>query len=423
MTAESADPPVDRYTVHGPLRDGRASTTFLAVERDSERSVVLRTLESRRSVSRLVSRANSLAARLEQLDDPRIVTVSDVGVAPMGDAGERAYVVRDFVVGQTVGEAAAQPAFGFRALLEIALAVAQALVAAHRAGLSHGDLKPSNIVLTPENEVRLVDFGSVELAAPPRRLSRLVPPLRARRAREAATFDPGARYVAPELIRGSRPAPSADMYAAGRVFSDLVEAVPAAEAATGAAARFRTIVDDLQAPDPALRTPAAELVRRLQEVGGLFASERGTAEVGAPSPAAEAASTAARPGGRVVNVWFESDEPVPPLAAGVWYTLVLNIGSPRLGAVAGRFEEPDFGGRDELELLVSLYSDELELESHTFDLRLPRLGDSDEIAVRARARQAGRARLRIVISALPELAVLQTLELAVDVVLAEEQVT
>jgi serine/threonine protein kinase len=371
--------------------------------------VVLRVLESGVSTSRLIDQASALADALGRLDDPRIVQVVDVGIAEMPDAADRAFVVREFVPGRTVREAAAERTLTLRDVVDVAISIGEALEAAHDAGIVHGDLRPSNILLTPESEVRLVDFGAADLVRARSTVDRILEPLRRPFLGKARPLHELDEYVAPE-VRVSRPAaPSADMYATGRILAELVRDVPEAAAPGAAAERFQQVVGELLSAKPDLRPLAGELVRRLRAVDGLLATAPQGERAGAP-PLAEA------PESRAVNVWFEADDPVPPLVVDAWYTLGLDIGAHRKGAATEAFAEPDFGGQDELELLVSLYGDELELSSHSLALRLPRNGDSEERTFRARAREPGSAGLQIVISVLPELEILQTLELVFPVV-------
>src|SRR6266487_599556 len=91
-----------------------------------------------------------------------------------------------------------------------------------------------------------------------------------------------------------------------------------------------------------------------------------------PPPRALAASP------RFVNTWFEDDrEPVLPLEVGRPYRLGLNIGGRRQEekTQSERFVEPDFGGHDQVRLVVSLYSEDFEIEagSRQLALVLPRV--------------------------------------------------
>jgi hypothetical protein len=117
--------------------------------------------------------------------------------------------------------------------------------------------------------------------------------------------------------------------------------------------------------------------------------------------------------GRFVNTWFEADRPVPPLTLGQWEVFCLDIGPREDEANAVPFAEPDFGVHHELELCVTLYSRELDIEHGTARIRLPRTGRSSVARTRVRAHVAGHCRLDIVLSLARELDILQTLSVEV----------
>lgn len=125
---------------------------------------------------------------------------------------------------------------------------------------------------------------------------------------------------------------------------------------------------------------------------------------------------------RFVNTWFESDEePVLPLIVGRKTRLFLQIGYRRdddPGSSTTPFAEPDWGGHDHLDLLVSLYSAELSIEPRQQRLLLPRLGESGTLEFTVTPRAAGACRIRIVVSLARELEILQRLSLEVEAVTA-----
>jgi hypothetical protein len=123
--------------------------------------------------------------------------------------GEAPFLVLELLEGQTLAErlrrdGAVPPGEAVR----IAAAVADSLDAAHRAGIIHRDVKPSNIMLTPSGEVKVMDFG---IAAAWEVHSTTGQQLLAT-----------ASYVAPERVADGRASPSADIYSLGVVLYEML---------------------------------------------------------------------------------------------------------------------------------------------------------------------------------------------------------
>ena len=83
---------------------------------------------------------------------------------------------------------------------------------------------------------------------------------------------------------------------------------------------------------------------------------------------------------------------------------------------AARFVEPDFGGREDLPLLISLYGSDFEIERRRLDLSLPRRGSSEYVQTRVMPLSAKKCKLEIVVSLAIELEVIQICEVEVEAV-------
>src|SRR6266508_4599961 len=107
-------------------------------------------------VTRFRREAQSAAA----LNHPNIVSVFDTG-----SQGDVHYIVMEYVQGRTLRDTvrAEGPLLPERAV-EVSEGVAQALASAHEAGMVHRDIKPGNIMLTPEGDVKVMDFGIARTA-------------------------------------------------------------------------------------------------------------------------------------------------------------------------------------------------------------------------------------------------------------------
>ena len=144
------------------------------------------------------------ARAISRLTHPRISTLYDVGSAPIGGASRA--VPRD---GAGRGRDPGRPAqarrrFRVDQALAVAIDIAEALAAAHAAGIVHRDVKPANIMLT-RSGAKLLDFGLARLRPSlAGRCTRHASPPAIRRRHAPACFGT-LPYMAPEQLRGPRP--------------------------------------------------------------------------------------------------------------------------------------------------------------------------------------------------------------------------
>lgn len=149
---------VDRYIVLRPLGAGGMGIVHLAFDPELDRRVALKLLRPDRvgredgsaSQLRLLREAQALA----RLSHPNVVHVYDVGTFE-----NRVYLAMEYVDGDNVDRwmrAGNKPA---RAILDVLIKAGRGLAAAHRAGLVHLDVKPGNVVVGNDGEVRVLDFG------------------------------------------------------------------------------------------------------------------------------------------------------------------------------------------------------------------------------------------------------------------------
>ncbi len=140
-----------------------ASSPFVvskARDREQDRVVTLQTLpRPEASIAQAVQAAATEAMRLEH---PHIARVYDQG--RIGDTGDL-YVASDFAPGITLQERIRRIApFALTVAADLSVAIAEALEFAHRAGVVHGDLRPADVVLSPEGQVTVTNFAYVRAA-------------------------------------------------------------------------------------------------------------------------------------------------------------------------------------------------------------------------------------------------------------------
>jgi eukaryotic-like serine/threonine-protein kinase len=145
---------VGRFVIHSRLGQGGMGEVYRADDTRLKRTVALKRIApalhaDERSRRRLWKEAECAS----RLSDPHIAAVYDVI-----EQDNELFVVMEFVEGQTLRRRIQQP-LKITEFLPIAIQCAEALAAAQKSGILHHDIKPENIMLTPEGQVKILDFG------------------------------------------------------------------------------------------------------------------------------------------------------------------------------------------------------------------------------------------------------------------------
>jgi eukaryotic-like serine/threonine-protein kinase len=152
------------------------------------------------------TRFRSEARMLAALHHPGVVRVYDYGEGTVPEGGPIVYLVMEYVEGEPLSHLLAE---GERLppvdTMAIVAQAAQALHAAHRAGIVHRDVKPSNLMLRPDSSVMLVDFGVARSTAATTSIT------------STNAIIGTAMYMAPEQASGGKISPATDIYALGAV--------------------------------------------------------------------------------------------------------------------------------------------------------------------------------------------------------------
>ena len=216
------------YRIEGVLGRGGMGIVYLAEDLRLKRKVALKLLspelaEDERFRERLLAESELAAS----LDHPNIVPIYAAG-----DAAGRIFISMRYVEGEDLKQLLRRGPLAAEHALALVAQVAGALDAAHARGLVHGDVKPSNVLVTPEaghegaDHVYLADFG-----------------LTRRRAKSALPNGSGqllgtVDYVAPELIEGRDVDGRADLYSLGCVLYECLAGEPPFPRASDAAVLF-----------------------------------------------------------------------------------------------------------------------------------------------------------------------------------------
>ena len=200
---------IQGYRIIRKLGSGAMATVFLAQQESLDRPVAIKVLPKKFSENEdFIERFYKEGRAAAQLNDANIVQAYDVG-----KSGEYHYFVMEYVDGETVYEKIVdKKKLSQEEALPIIRQVAQALKHAHAVGFIHRDIKPKNIMIAKNGDVKLADLG----------LARALNDLEAAEA-EAGRAYGTPYYISPEQIRGKKNiTPAADIYGLGATLYHMV---------------------------------------------------------------------------------------------------------------------------------------------------------------------------------------------------------
>jgi signal transduction histidine kinase/tetratricopeptide (TPR) repeat protein len=238
----------NRFELLQQLKAGRGISTWLGSDLRTGGRVVIKVTPAGAMASTARHRLEHEAAVLQELHSRFVVPMIHLGVS-----GELLYLVTPYIPGETLQERLTRGSLSLPEVLTLGQCVLAALAEAHRHGVLHRDVKPSNIIVEgqPVDRATLVDFGLA-------RSERLDPSLR--------DLPVGtARYLSPEqagLLNRPVEATS-DLYSAGIVLFEALSGRPAFDGAT-----VGDVLRQHLAARPKLRSAGVEVPRALEELVG-----------------------------------------------------------------------------------------------------------------------------------------------------------
>jgi eukaryotic-like serine/threonine-protein kinase len=206
--AMTPDPSVGPYRVVRPLGQGGMGSVSLAFDERLKRHVALKSLREDHpgARGRLVREARAAAA----LSHPGVAGIYDII-----EQGDRTVMVLEYVAGRTLAEVLQAGPLPVAEARAVAAQLCDAVAAAHAQGVMHRDLKPGNIMITPDGRVKVLDFGLARQLDSPAQTTRTGDSL----ARGGLVGTVG--YIAPEQIRGAGIDHRCDIYGLGAVLFEM----------------------------------------------------------------------------------------------------------------------------------------------------------------------------------------------------------
>ena len=259
----------DRYRLTEPLGSGAMGTVWAGYDEVLHRAVAIKELKVPPGVPEgemvaMRERMMREARTLGGLSHPNVITLYDVV-----DVGGEPYVVMELLPSRNLSEV-----IGDQGRLQagqagaVGLAMASALQAAHKANITHRDVKPGNVLVAHDGRIKLTDFGI------------------ARKRDDVSMTQTGLvlgspAYIAPEVASGQPVTPAADLWGLGATLFAAVEARPPYDVdgdpvktvtavvhdpvpRVGLSGPLADVISGLMIKDPERRLPLADVKRRLR---------------------------------------------------------------------------------------------------------------------------------------------------------------
>lgn len=259
-----------RYRLGEVLGRGGMGTVWRAVDETLGRTVAVKELRFPTSIDedekrRLITRTLREAKAIARIRNNGAVTVYDVV-----DEDDRPWIVMELIEGKSLAEVVREDGILTpKRAAEVGLAVLDVLRSAHREGILHRDVKPSNVLIAEDGRVVLTDFGIAQVEGDPSVTS-------------TGMLVGAPSYISPERARGKKPGPAADLWSLGGLIYASVEGCPPYDKGSAIATLTAVMTEPLDPPknagaleeviygllakDPALRLDDAGARALLQDV-------------------------------------------------------------------------------------------------------------------------------------------------------------
>jgi eukaryotic-like serine/threonine-protein kinase len=209
------------YEIVGAIGAGGMGEVYKARDTRLDRTVALKVIGAALAgTPELRERFEREARTISQLNHPAICTLHDVG-----HAGDTSYIVFEYLEGEPLTTRIARGPMSPQEALPIAIAVCEALDAAHRQGIVHRDLKPGNIMLVKRGTPKLLDFGLAKLAQPSTTSAAVAvtaPPTATTPLTARGSILGTFQYMSPEQLEGGETDARSDIWAFGCVLYEML---------------------------------------------------------------------------------------------------------------------------------------------------------------------------------------------------------
>ena len=245
---------IGRYVVENLVGVGGMGQIYKAHDPDIRRTVALKLISTRLMSSadstdyiRRFRREAETAARCAH---PNIITIYDFALHE-----GQPFLAMEFVHGMSLRDALEEKtAMAVPDAIQVMLQVLDALDSAHEQGVIHQDIKPANIMLTPQMKAKVGDFGIARFAHMD--------------VTSASSSMGTPNYMSPEQCRGGAVGPRSDLFSAGATLFEMVAGAPPFAGANAAEVTYRIVNESLPPLPAAIRSVAPRLQQVLERAMG-----------------------------------------------------------------------------------------------------------------------------------------------------------
>src|SRR5438552_3417476 len=243
---------LSHYRILEKIGEGGMGVVYLAEDTLLGRRVAIKTIHSRAGAEDLHFRARFLreARAVSALSHPHIATIYDYGETEDGEP----YIVMELIKGETLGELMLTEKLNISRAIEIIKQVGEALAEAHRQGIIHRDIKPTNVVINERGHVKVLDFGLAKQVGPeaaditdPERQTLMVA-----HTREGLIVGT-PMYLSPEQALGNEVDARSDLFSLGSLLYECIAGKPAFFGKSAADICAKVLRDD--PPPPSTLNP------------------------------------------------------------------------------------------------------------------------------------------------------------------------
>ncbi len=249
---------IGNYEIVRKIGIGGMGEVYLAKDKKLERLVAVKILNGKYSchesnLNRFIREARAASS----LNHPNILIIHEIN-----EADGTQYIVSEFIEGTTLREIVELSNLKLREILDISIQIANALSAAHAAGIVHRDIKPENIIVRPDGYVKILDFGLAKLIGQQNIPFNGLEDKNTQYETTNGLIMGTVNYMSPEQAKGEKIDEKTDIFSLGAVIYEMV----AGKAPFAGDSLAETFADLINREPPPLEQVAPSIPGELRQI-------------------------------------------------------------------------------------------------------------------------------------------------------------